>query len=78
MVQLRLSVSKKGQLTGIQVKFEFYKITFATHITISVSENFRTFHLIPLPYQNSICIPEKPCLILVTSIHPFEDAPCQK
>lgn len=66
------------QLAGIQVKFDEKKIIFAIHMPILISNYFRTFHLIPLPYKNSIILPEKPYLILGTNYHQFEESPCQK
>lgn len=66
------------QLAAIQVRIDKSKIIFAIHMPILVSTTFRTFHLIPLPYNNSIILPNKPYLILGTNFHQFEENLCQK
>lgn len=60
---------------SIQVQFDKTKISYAIHMPILSLANFQTFHLLPLSYHNSIIIPEKPYVILVTN---FEEIPCQK
>lgn len=52
------------QLCGIQVRFSNDRIIFAIHFPILKNEIFDNFHLIPIPINQSIIIPNYPYLIL--------------
>lgn len=64
------------ELAGLQVRFNSDKIIFAIHFPILTEDISNTYHLIPLPYKNSIIIPDHPYLVLGASSHQYEDATC--
>lgn len=65
------------QLCGIQVGFSNDRIIFAIHFPILKNEVFDNFHLIPIPINQSIIIPNYPYLILGSDQlqESYEDCP---
>lgn len=64
------------QLAGLQVSFVKDKIIFAIHLPIFIKDSFEIFHLLPIPINQSIFIPNLSYLILGTDLQQYQDQAC--
>lgn len=64
------------QLAGLQVSYSEDKIIFAVHFPISLKEIFDTFHLFPIPINQSIILPNQPFLTLGMNHLQYEEEEC--